>query len=102
MEVDGNLVTLGKKFPFFKKIKVHQQIPRNARCFIKLIFLEQLLCSKHSFFFFFKDLIYLFMIDTEKERERQREKQAPCREPDQDSIPGLQDHSLGRRQVLNH
>ena len=29
---------------------------------------------------FFKDFIYLFMIDTH--RERQREKQAPCREPD--------------------
>ena len=34
--------------------------------------------------FFFKDFIYLFMIDIERERQRygQREKQAPCREPD--------------------
>ena len=30
----------------------------------------------------------------ERERERGREKQAPCREPDVDLIPGLQDHIL--------
>ena len=43
---------------------------------------------------FLKDFIYLFMKDTERERQRhrQREKQAPCREPEWDSIPGLQDH----------
>ena len=40
--------------------------------------------------------------ETERQRHRQREKQAPCREPDVDSIPGLQDHALGQRQVLNH
>ncbi|XP_048957716.1 iron-sulfur cluster co-chaperone protein HscB isoform X1 [Canis lupus dingo] len=45
--------------------------------------------------------------DRERERERQRhrrrEKQAPCREPDVglDSIPGLQDHAPGQRQVPN-
>ena len=39
------------------------------------------------------------MRDTE--RERQREKQAPCREPDVDSIQGLQDHALGQRQAPN-
>ena len=54
---------------------------------------------------------YLFMIVThththrEREREarhRQREKQAPCtRSPTWDSIPGLQDHALGQRQVPN-
>ena len=40
---------------------------------------------------------YLFMIDTQRERQRhrQREKQAPCREPDTDSILGLQDQALG-------
>ena len=50
------------------------------------------------------------MIDIERERERdrggqrhrQREKQAPCWEPDTDSILGLQDRALGQRQVLNH
>ena len=37
-----------------------------------------------------KDFIYLFMRDTERERQRhrQREKQAPCREPTWDLIPG--------------
>ena len=40
--------------------------------------------------FFFKDFIYLFMIDIERERQRhrQREKQAPCREPDVGLDPG--------------
>lgn len=43
--------------------------------------------------------MYLFMRERERERERQRhrerEKQAPCREPDVDLIPELQDHALG-------
>ena len=33
-------------------------------------------------FLYFKDLIYLFMKDTQRQRHRQREKQALCREPD--------------------
>ena len=42
------------------------------------------------------------MIDIEREkRHRQREKQAPCRVPEQDSIPGPQDRALGQRPVLN-
>ena len=46
------------------------------------------------------------MIVTQRERERQRhrqrEKQAPCTgSPMWDSIPGLQDHTLGQRQALN-
>ena len=44
------------------------------------------------------------MRDTERQRHREREKRAPCREPDVgtgDSIPGLQDHTLDRRQALN-
>ena len=50
--------------------------------------------------------IYLFMIDIERERQRhrRREKQAPCQEPDvglDPGTPGLQDHALGQRQVLN-
>ena len=65
--------------------------------------------KKQWVIFLIKDLIffYLFMIDIEKERERerqrdrQREKQAPCREPHWDSIPGLQDCALGQRQALN-
>ena len=56
-----------------------------------------------SFFFF---NFYLFMIVTERERERQRhrqrEKQAPCTgSPTWDSIPGLQDRTLGQRQAPN-
>ena len=45
------------------------------------------------------------MRDTEIERERQRhrqgEKQAPHRDPDVGSIPGLQVQALSRRQMLN-
>ena len=33
--------------------------------------------------------------ERERQRHRQREKQAPCREPMWDSIPGLQDQALG-------
>ena len=50
------------------------------------------------FIFFFKDSLYLF----EREREREREKSrlhAGCLT--WDSIPGLQDHTLGQRQALN-
>ena len=42
---------------------------------------------------------YLFIYERHtqrgRERHRQREKQAPCREPD----TGLQDHTLGQRQM---
>ena len=54
-------------------------------------------------FIFFKYLIYPFMRDRERERERerdrQREKQAPFHAGSLtwDSIPGLQDHTLGCR-----
>ena len=46
------------------------------------------------------------MIVTERERGRdagrEREKQAPCTgSPTWDSIPGLRDHTLGRKQVPN-
>ena len=48
-----------------------------------------------SLFFFFKkkDVIYLFMKDTERERQRhrQKEKQVPCRVPD----AGLYPRTLG-------
>ena len=45
--------------------------------------------------------IYSWEIQRERQRCRQREKQAPYREPDARRIPGLQDHTLGWRQVLN-
>ena len=59
--------------------------------------------------FFFKLLLFkifnLFIHERHRERERQRhrqrEKQAPCMSPTQDSILGLQDQALRRRQVLN-
>ena len=60
------------------------------------------------FFIFFKDFIYLFERERMRERahergEGQREEQTPCRagSPMRDSIPGLQDHDLSRRQSLN-
>ena len=40
--------------------------------------------------------------ERERQRHRQREKQALCTgSPMWDSIPGLQDHTLGQRQALN-
>ena len=52
------------------------------------------------FFFFFNDSHR--ERERERQRHRQREKQAPCTgSPTWDSIPGLQDHALGRRQALN-
>ena len=55
--------------------------------------------------FFFKDFIYLFMRDTERERGRDtgRERsRLPAGSPMRDSMPGLWDHALSRRQVLKH
>ena len=44
------------------------------------------------------------MRDTERERQihGQRERQTSCREPDVGLDLGLQDHTLGWRQLLNH
>ena len=58
----------------------------------------------HIIFFFL--IMYLFMTDRERERERGRDtgrgRSRPNAEsPMWDSIPGLQDHSLGHRQELN-
>ena len=47
--------------------------------------------------YFFKDFIYLFMRDTGRGRSR-----LPSGSPMQDSIPGPWDHTLSRRQMLNH
>ena len=53
----------------------------------------------HEDIFFFFLRFYLFIHERHKarvrERERQREKQAPCREPMWDSIPGHEDQALG-------
>ena len=48
-----------------------------------------------EFLFFFKDLIYLFMKDTQKESETQAEGEAGSLQgsPMRDSIPGLWDHA---------
>ena len=60
-------------------------------------------------FLFFKDFIYLFIIDIERKRERERGRDTGrgrsrlhASSPMRDSIPGLQDHTLGQRQALNH
>ena len=55
-------------------------------------------------FCFFKDFIYISLRDTERQRERGRDTGRGSRlhvgNSMWDSIPGLQDHALGRRQVL--
>ena len=59
----------------------------------------------HSFIFFFKDFISLFMRDTERERGRDTGRgrsRFSTRSPMQDSISGPQDHALSQRQMLNH
>ena len=58
------------------------------------------------FYFFFLRFIYLFMIDIERERERGRDtgggrSRLHAGSPTWDSIPGLQDRTLGQRQALN-
>ena len=55
---------------------------------------------------FLKDLIYLFMRDTEREggggqRHRQRKKQAPCREPDVELDPWSSGSCPGLKAALN-
>ena len=54
-------------------------------------------------FFFFKDLIYLFIRDTQREtsRHRQREKQVPYREPDMGLNPGTLGSHPEPTQTLN-
>ena len=50
--------------------------------------------------FFFKDFIYLFMIDSQRERGRDTGRgrsRLHAGSPTWDSIPGLQDHALGWR-----
>ena len=46
-------------------------------------------------FLFLKKILFIYERERERQRHRQREKQAPCRELMRDSIPGLQDHTLG-------
>ena len=50
-------------------------------------------------FLFFKDFIYLFMIDTQREREREREAETQA-EGEAGSMQ--EDHALDLRQALNH
>ena len=52
--------------------------------------LKVILKLKIVSFLFFKDLIYLFMRDTEREAETQAEKQASCGESDGGLDPGTQ------------
>ena len=43
------------------------------------------------------------MKDSERDTETQAEGEAgSCREPDEDSIPGPQNHALNQRQMFNH
>ena len=53
-------------------------------------------------FYFFKYFIYLFMRDTERGRDTGKGRsRLLAGSPKQDSTLGLQDHALGRRQMLN-
>ena len=53
-------------------------------------------------FYFFKDFIYLFMRHRERERERERGRDTGRgRSRLHAGSPGLQDHTLGRREALN-
>ena len=59
-----------------------------------------------TFFFFFKDFIYLFIHDSHTERERGRDtgrgrSRLHAGSLTWDSIPGLQDRALGQRQAPN-
>ena len=67
-------------------------------CIIAFSYSLNCLLISFVLFWFFKDFIYLFMIDIERERQRHRqwEKQAPCREPD----AGLDPETPGSRPEL--
>ena len=64
---------------------------------------------QNQYHYFFKDFIYLFIHERHTQRERERQRQRHSRGRSRlhagiltwDSIPGLQDHALGRRQVPN-
>ena len=66
--------------------------------------------SEHFMYFYvilFFLIFYLFMIDRERERERGRDtgrgrSRLHAGSPTWDSIPSLQDHTLGRRQAPTH
>ena len=56
-------------------------------------------------FYFFKDLIYLFMRETKRERGRDTGRgrsRLPAGSPMQKLILGLWDHNLSQRQMINH
>ena len=59
--------------------------------------------SPTIFFLFFKDFIYLFMINIERERQRhrQREKQAPCGKSEVRLDPGSPGSGPGLKATLN-
>ena len=54
---------------------------------ICISYLIRVYYPQYTEFFFFLDVIYLFMRETERQRHRQREKQAPYREPDVELDP---------------
>ena len=60
--------------------------------------------GKFTYFYFFKDFIYLLETQRERERQthRQREKQAPCREPSAGLNPGTPGSHPGLKATLNH
>ena len=68
---------------------------------------EKLVCELEGeiivYFYFLKDFIYLIMRAREREAETGRERsRLHAGSPMWDSILGLQDEALGRRQALYH
>ena len=84
-----------------------QKLKRERYLFLKRLYLFMRDTESERRNRFFKKILFIHEgeRERERERERQREKQDPglgAGSPMWDSIPGLQDHALGRRQVLNH
>ena len=67
-------------------------------CYFSFLICDFIWLLAHLFiFFFFKDIIYVFMRDTERQSYRQRENEAPCGEPDVGlDPPGPRDHDLSQ------
>ena len=67
-------------------------------CYFSFLICDFIWVLAHLFiFYFFKDIIYVFMRDTERQRYRQRENEAPCGKPDVGlDSPGPRDHDLSQ------
>ena len=68
---------------------------------------QQCNCWVIGYLYFFKKILFIYSWETDRERERQAKGETGSMQGAQrrtrfwDSIPGFQDHALGRRQVPN-